>query len=1294
MAEQRTGDGVPARFDWLLTELIEWLATHAKISEKTLAEKTKELTKEDNKKNKKKGISSSALNQWKKGTKPSNLSDVEDVLRAAATLVDERNHGAQHGKIAIPPHLKSSKLLAAYQWWVPVWRMPACVVSDMAELTLGATSLGVHRAIAPPSVGEARDARAGSPLLPEFLPRNHDKHVRSALAQIKASERPSRTLVVLIGGSSTGKSRSALEAVCAELRGWSLLAPRTVDELLALLRGRRIVRDTVLWLDELQTFLGTGSSRQEAALRLQELLIDPRPSTQGVAAGRLGIIGSMWGEHWAKSAKSLGALGEEALEYSRALLRLDTPPPASPGKPVQVIRVPDEFTGQDLARATELARKDPQWKAILAIAPPVDKATGGRQLAQAAAGAPQLLHWWSQDATPQQAAIVAAAIDTTRLGCRRPLTKRSLERAAAGYLGDDERPEEWFSMACTALEAMHEATAGAAAPLLQIALPTAEGEIHGYMAADCLVQDALPRAGQRACPPDTLWTELIEWAAHDPTDSSRVQRVAKDRGLYVQAGAIALATAFQHPDDTRALFLLEDVLDLTSHPKEIAAQWWDWATATGHTPDIDPLREPDVELARHLERQDLDEQPLDDTSQQTAQGALGTGDTATMRQAANELLSRDNPETAHILLRVADAIDAAQNLAADIARLVNQSQPQILQYLVVTRIAPHLLDSAARQPDIPALDEAISRWDELCARNGLAALGEALALYDMPGGPQIFFRLATQLMMEVVRTLAGALENSGRHTDAERVWRDAHRLAAGTSGGLATYLDSVGRVAEADQTLHTAILAGDPDAPRQLAWLRVLRVDMLDEAITTCQLIAGTDTAVSQADPDKATPQNVAEAIRWRGHLDSASRYLTEGTRELARTLADLVGAPRATPTTETARQLLPLLQEQRRDRIDQAIRTWQDIAEDGAVHDPVAKIENINRDFPTLAPWPTGGRPAACELADLLRRAASYPDTPPAHAAAFLDQAERVMCARARTGDPQTARALVDLLTQRARSRKQIEDTLREFLAAGVPHALPILIDYLNSTGHPDEAGRINRYGIKLDGATAEKWRITEPPKLTRRQRSRLRRVRRRERLRNDFWGLHHLVRDARDPESDFNIIGPTRTNDDTGGRIMSNGLKAGLRFFLTLWALSFGLGTVMTVPALEKLRGTPWPLGLSLALAFTDGALWVVSERITLHRLCGERASDAIKLIATARHHHLERAVKNLYRGQRRTFRRDFTPLAILVNFGLLLLLKSTTTVETALLLVPAAAVTLANLWHPVWKRMSPAKHESRTK
>lgn len=112
-------------------------------------------------------------------------------------------------------------------------------------------ALGIHHAITADN--------AETPL-PAYLPRDHDHQLAAALSDTTHSQ-----MIVLVGSSSTGKTRAMYEAVTRHdiLRAWPVRCPRTAEQLLA----DNIPPNTVLWLNEAQEYL-----TPEVAAHRQSLL--------------------------------------------------------------------------------------------------------------------------------------------------------------------------------------------------------------------------------------------------------------------------------------------------------------------------------------------------------------------------------------------------------------------------------------------------------------------------------------------------------------------------------------------------------------------------------------------------------------------------------------------------------------------------------------------------------------------------------------------------------------------------------------------------------------------------------------------------------------------------------------------------------------------------------------------------------------------------------------------------------------------------------------------------------------
>ena len=148
---------------------------------------------------------------------------------------------------------------------------PAAVGRPLAEVS-DPFALEVHRPVQP------EDASAGLPELPTYVPRGHDQ----LLAQVVRAATGGRSgVAVLVGGSSTGKTRACWEALGLlrdQQQGWRVWHPIDPSRPDAALRELpRIGPRTVVWLNEAQFYLDVadGALGERVAAGLRELLRDP-----------------------------------------------------------------------------------------------------------------------------------------------------------------------------------------------------------------------------------------------------------------------------------------------------------------------------------------------------------------------------------------------------------------------------------------------------------------------------------------------------------------------------------------------------------------------------------------------------------------------------------------------------------------------------------------------------------------------------------------------------------------------------------------------------------------------------------------------------------------------------------------------------------------------------------------------------------------------------------------------------------------------------------------------------------
>ncbi len=135
----------------------------------------------------------------------------------------------------------------------PVWRQsvdPHALRAEGTPLRVADVTdfraLGVH--------GLSSDAR-GSSL--NYLHRDMDSNLEAALAEARGG---GRRVVLIVGDSAAGKTRSACEAIRRDpvLRGWRLVVPLSDGGLIRLANADLGWQDTVVWLDDLDKYLGRG----------------------------------------------------------------------------------------------------------------------------------------------------------------------------------------------------------------------------------------------------------------------------------------------------------------------------------------------------------------------------------------------------------------------------------------------------------------------------------------------------------------------------------------------------------------------------------------------------------------------------------------------------------------------------------------------------------------------------------------------------------------------------------------------------------------------------------------------------------------------------------------------------------------------------------------------------------------------------------------------------------------------------------------------------------------------------
>ncbi|MFC8965495.1 hypothetical protein [Streptomyces sp. NPDC057094] len=343
--------------------------------------------------------------------------------------------------------------------------------------------------------------------LPLYVRRAHDEVVREVVDQAAGG---ANRMVVLVGESSSGKTRACWEAVAELPAGWRLWHPLDPSPAQALVNALRegIAPRTVIWLNELQQYVGeqAGTGAEQAASGLRELL-------QESAGGPVLVVGTVWPEFWNALTAPAVPGGRSTYPQARALLE---------GK---AVHVPGVFEAQDLEDVRTVGGHDARLADALAH-------TVGGRVTQYLAGAPVLLERY-RTAPPAARGVIRAAMDAGRLGGVTVVTREFLRAAAEGYLSDDvydALKEDWLedALAYTQLPCK-----GVRGLLSQVRARSAADGRDGFRLADYM--DHVGRSERRFCaPPASFWRAGRAYLP-DARQVRMLGRAAQARGRAAEA---------------------------------------------------------------------------------------------------------------------------------------------------------------------------------------------------------------------------------------------------------------------------------------------------------------------------------------------------------------------------------------------------------------------------------------------------------------------------------------------------------------------------------------------------------------------------------------------------------------------------------------------------------------------------------------------------------------------------------------------------------------------------------------
>jgi hypothetical protein len=316
--------------------------------------------------------------------------------------------------------------------------------------------LGLHPAIALPP---GTDARLSADL-PTYVARDVDPEVREAVAAAAAAG----GFVLLLGAAAAGKTRCLYEAVRAVAPTWRMLIPESASELTNLVVTGVPLGRTVVWLDDLESFLGPGGLTARLVRRLRADPSGPvilaatlfsttyerlhaRPTTHVSDLGRFAGSGE----------PAVGVSHVDVMEptwpgmYQRRQTRPDTQDPELTGEARRVldlvshrIWVAERISPDERARAEAEAAVDPRVADALRYRTDLG-------LTAVLAAAPELVQRARQPSPTLGRELLSAVVDARRCGHPEPIPADLLrELTEQLYLTGAQRAaasRDWFSTA-------------------------------------------------------------------------------------------------------------------------------------------------------------------------------------------------------------------------------------------------------------------------------------------------------------------------------------------------------------------------------------------------------------------------------------------------------------------------------------------------------------------------------------------------------------------------------------------------------------------------------------------------------------------------------------------------------------------------------------------------------------------------------------------------------------------------------------------------------------------------------
>ncbi|MDG6106124.1 sel1 repeat family protein [Dactylosporangium aurantiacum] len=350
------------------------------------------------------------------------------------------------------------------------------------------TSAPFVREVDPLDLGVKRAPIFRSSAVPPYIERDIDGRLDARLKNaIKAGG-----LILIVGDSTAGKSRTAYEAIVRSMPDHRILSPENIADMQAMLPGLATCSEPfLLWLDDLERFLGQNglTSSIVAVLRRSRVVI---VATLRAEERRRLLRGAV------KSEESAHGHHVDLVSVEHLLNQVDS------------ILLPRRWSVGEIAKAVST-----QDARMLEASKQADRFGISEYLA---AGPTLFEEWqlaWGAGGNARGAAIVHAAIDCTRAGVSQSIPESLLREVHEHYLEE----AGGFLLAPESFDEAIEWAKRRRNGVTSLLLPSKDGT--GFRVFDYL-PDAVERSNDSAPVPDFTWEAVKQHAANDATMLHRI----------------------------------------------------------------------------------------------------------------------------------------------------------------------------------------------------------------------------------------------------------------------------------------------------------------------------------------------------------------------------------------------------------------------------------------------------------------------------------------------------------------------------------------------------------------------------------------------------------------------------------------------------------------------------------------------------------------------------------------------------------------------------------------------------